>query len=112
MTVVDGVNSYRWFAPEVIFGDTLISTRSDVHSFAMTVLELMTDKPPFPDIKHASIPSMLKAGKRPEQPTDESVIIRGLDDKLWALLTRCWSQEPLERPDIYQVNKELESMWA
>jgi len=113
MTEVQGVNSFRWFAPEMLDGDTLISTHSDIYSFAMTVLELMTGEVPFKHIRRAtSVPMALTDGQRPERPTDPAVEIRGLDDRLWALLTRCWAQTPEDRPDIFAVNDELDSMWA
>jgi len=113
MTEVQGVNSFRWFAPEMLDGDTLISTHSDIYSFAMTVLELMTGEVPFKHIRRAtSVPMALTDGQRPERPTDPAVESRGLDDRLWALLTRCWAQTPEDRPDIFAVNDELDSMWA
>ncbi len=41
MTNVQGVDaSFKWFAPEALDGKRLISTSSDVYSFAMTVLEV------------------------------------------------------------------------
>ena len=32
--------SYKWLAPEELFGDGIMSTRSDIYSFAMTVYEV------------------------------------------------------------------------
>jgi len=110
-TLVKGIDSYRWFAPEVVFDKKLISTGSDVYSFAMTVLQLMTNKQPFHDIDDVSVPLMLKDGQRPERPTGQSAIFRGLNDKLWDLLTDCWAQEPSARLGIEKVNQRLESMW-
>lgn len=34
-------DSYKWLAPEVIFGaEGIMSTRSDIYSFAITVIEV------------------------------------------------------------------------
>ncbi|KLO10999.1 kinase-like protein [Schizopora paradoxa] len=113
MTMINGIDSSRWFAPEILDGDALISTRSDVYSFAMTVFELMTGKRPFDHVKNPFlIPGMVKAGQRPERPTELAAKIRGLDDNVWELLTRCWAHDPFERPTIFEVDRELESYTA
>jgi len=113
MTDVQGINSFRWFAPELLGEHPLISTRSDIYSFAMTVLELMTGERPFVEIRKApSIPTAVASGQRPMRPLDPAVVNRGLDDALWALLVRCWAQEPAERPSIVEVGKELGRMWS
>jgi len=112
MTEVQGLHSFRWFAPEMLDGEMLISTSSDIYSFSMTILELMTGDVPFKHImRAASVPTALTNGHRPERPTDPSVAARGLDDRLWSLLTGCWAQKPSDRPDIFEVNDELEAMW-
>ena len=49
----------------------------------------------------------MQQGERPPRPTDPEVIARGLDDKLWNLITRCWHQDPMRRPTINQVLAEL-----
>ncbi|KLO11001.1 kinase-like protein [Schizopora paradoxa] len=103
-------SSVRWFAPEMPDGD---STHSDIYSLAMTVLELMTGQVPFNQTRRTT--SVLIAatdGLRPERPTDPAVEARGLDDRLWDLMNRCWAQEPEDRPSIKEVNDELEAMWA
>jgi hypothetical protein len=33
-------DSYRWFAPELCVGPGILSTSSDIYSFAMTALEV------------------------------------------------------------------------
>lgn len=72
----------------------------------------MTGDLPFKHIKKSSnIPKALMKGDRPQRPTDQAVIDRGLDDRLWDLMTRCWAQDPKDRPDILQVSGELDEMW-
>ncbi len=74
-------------------------------------IQVMTGEPPFKHIQlDTSVPKAITEGQRPERPTDLLVERRGLDDQLWGLLTRCWAQNPKDRPDIFEVNKELESM--
>lgn len=42
-----------------------------------------------------------QAFKRPESP---SVLLRGLDDDLWGLLCKCWSDRPELRPTISEIS--------
>ena len=36
--------SYKWLAPEELFGDGIMSTRSDIYSFAMTIYEVSASR--------------------------------------------------------------------
>ncbi|KLO11007.1 kinase-like protein [Schizopora paradoxa] len=102
-----GARSFRWFAPEILVGDAQISTRSDIYAFAMTVLEIMTGEAPFNHIKmDTEVPLAISKGGRPNRP--ENDLARGLDDHLWELVERCWAQNPDDRPNIFDVNNELD----
>lgn len=104
-TQSEGVqDSVRWFAPEVNH-DRVLSTRSDVYSFGMTVLELISGRRPYDELRNAfQVVAKVTMGKRPERPAEMN------NDKLWALLIRCWDQIPEERPSIQQVVVALESI--
>lgn len=70
--------------------------------------QIFTHKQPFSGVKHMTAVVIQSArGDRPPRPTDPLVIARGLDDKLWYLMERCWSGEPSMRPDIHTVIAEL-----
>ena len=121
------VHEYRWLAPEVSTRE--LSTKSDVYSFAMTVLEviifclthatvanntsarqLMTNEHPYSDKKNdRDLIKVLSTQplEKPERPTSSEVIERGLDEKLWSLLLLCWDQDPEKRPSIKDVLKYL-----
>lgn len=72
----------------------------------------MAGKQPFKDVrKSRKISNLVMNGGRPQRPKEQAAIDRGLDDDLWDLLSRCWAQEPSDRPDIFEVNKELDEMW-
>ncbi len=47
------------------------------------------------------------ARRAARRPVGDVYVQRGLDDKLWNLLTRCWVSEPEQRPNIHQVLEEL-----
>jgi len=101
-------DSYRWFAPELCSAPGVLSVYSDVFSYAMTVLEVMTGEHPFSHIRRTpEVLIRMQQGERPRRPVGDVYVQRGLDDKLWNLLTRCWVSEPEQRPNIHQVLEEL-----
>lgn len=68
----------------------------------------MTGEYPFTEIRRKSeVIIRVAQGKRPLRPVGDDYVQRGLDDKLWALLQRCWVSEPEKRPNIHQVLEEL-----
>ena len=71
----------------------------------------MTQEKPFVNIKRD--PQVLvyrSQGGRPLRPENEEVRRRGLDDQLWTLLERCWSDRPDNRPSIKEVIEVLETL--
>lgn len=103
--------SEKWWAPEVLLLSQQ-SMRSDVFSFGMTVLELLTHEEPWyyvPNPRNTNtITARVADGARPERPKEDIVKTRGLSDALWNFLQECWMQEPLERPDMNRVVEFLE----
>ncbi|TDL14590.1 kinase-like protein [Rickenella mellea] len=93
----------RWQAPELFQRncdgqDTRPSRESDSYSFGCVCLELMTDRPPFSEIRtdFAALAAIMEA-KTPERPSAEFAH-RGLDDSLWAVIEKCWNRDPRLRP--------------
>jgi len=86
---------------------------SDIFSLAMTIFEVMTGDRPFKnDESPLSVRGKIGNGLRPKRPKKgSSAVRRGLDDRLWDLITRCWAQDPKDRPDIFEVSEELDKMW-
>ncbi|KAJ8077726.1 hypothetical protein PM082_002159 [Marasmius tenuissimus] len=106
-------NLYRWFAPEIYIGNGAVSLASDVYSFAMTVLELLTHNQPFAQFKHPpEVVLSVANGRNPKRPTDAKVKERGLDDDLWTLMEECWNRTPSARPGIDNILKQLEDLDA
>ncbi|KAL0566628.1 hypothetical protein V5O48_011624 [Marasmius crinis-equi] len=103
-----GAVDARWLAPEVYDNEGGFSLSSDIWSFGMTVLELLTHDRPFSDIKHSQgVVAAVVNGRNPDRPTDPRVVERGLDDELWRLLVQCWSRLPRARPGILEILERL-----
>jgi len=96
---------------------TLMVTRfSDVWSFAMLVLELLTDEIPFSDkiLDPAVICALIK-GERPKHSRSPKVIAHGLNHELWQYLCRCWEPLPEKRLPLqllYDVLDKLATHWS
>ncbi|TDL24379.1 kinase-like protein [Rickenella mellea] len=94
-----------WQAPELfdslVDGGTSRPTReSDIYSFGCVCLELMSGKPPFAEIRRdGTVMKAIMNGQTPRRPV-EDLVKYGLDDKLWAVMEKCWSHEPIQRPEI------------
>ncbi|TRM59477.1 kinase-like domain-containing protein [Schizophyllum amplum] len=97
----------RWLAPELINCEVKWpTTECDVYSFAMTVLELLTEKKPFCEQKrdYAVIKDVIVGAKRPERPQNHEQVTDGM----WALLQKCWVRDPEQRPRMAEVLGALE----
>jgi len=108
----------RWSAPEVLDGDAT-STKSDVYSLGMVILELLTLRDPFDDrrIPDHRAPTKLSAkirtySLRPPFPK-HGVVEHGLPNQqcpLWMLLEKCWKKDPGERPTSTEVLDVVEKV--
>ncbi|KAI5118191.1 hypothetical protein M0805_005546 [Coniferiporia weirii] len=117
--------SSRWLPPELmgILGHGVhrseddpghnLTTKSDIFMFGMTVVELMTGERPFYKIEKDHIVTIYRGGGGlPEKPTGEDckkIRRRGLDERLWEFLERCWANDPADRPTITEVLDFLSS---
>lgn len=51
-------------------------------------------------------------GLLPPRPTEKETIERGLDDRMWGLMSKCWEKRPNKRPDVGEVHRSLETALA
>ena len=97
--------TFRWMAPEVARREGH-SKPADMYSNAMVLYELLTHDLPFAGSSgvfaaaHAAI-----NGARPGMP-------EGTPPSVAAMITRCWSSEPSERPTFEALGKELTNVRA
>ncbi|QRV97877.1 Serine/threonine-protein kinase [Ceratobasidium sp. AG-Ba] len=106
-------DSYRWMAPEMLSGDQpTLQTPSDVWSWAMAALELISGRIPYHRVTQPW-EVMLKIHSktlpvRADYPDFEKYALQ--PDGMWALLEKCWATEPKERPTIDGVLADLRKM--
>ena len=95
------VGTTRWRAPEVfdVTGGGVpkpYSMKADVYSFSMTCVEILTRQVPYHEMATTDIKNYVKAGGRPELPSDVPKDLRNL-------IVRCWDKDPTKRPDFSEI---------
>lgn len=81
-----------------------VTTASDVYAFGILLFELFARHGPFASVTRLRAAALLYEGHRPSRSEVPSGA-RG--DAVWAVITRCWAQEPAERPDMRRVEADL-----
>ncbi|KAG8733305.1 Adaptor for signal transduction [Ceratobasidium sp. 423] len=100
----------RWTAAEIFEENALYTEASDVYALGMTIYETMAGKIPY-NGKNDTIVFILVTVKKefPERlqamPNDG-----GSTDRLWKLLTMCWSFEPTARPSAAKVAETMRAI--
>ncbi|KAH7927706.1 kinase-like protein [Leucogyrophana mollusca] len=104
-------NSARWHAPELMRGEeSRLSTATDVFAFAMSVLELLTQKVPYAHRKRdLSVITDLLDGRLPPKP-EEPEVTRWLTGDVWFILNQCWLRDPARRMSAKELAFYLEAM--
>ncbi|CAE6423368.1 hypothetical protein ACGC1H_002322 [Rhizoctonia solani] len=105
----DDAFTVRWSAPEFIkdSGISLRTKASDVYALGMTIYEAIIGKVPYYGETEVQVIILVALKKvSPERPI---WIPRGHEngDRLWDLLSRCWSWDPEKRPSAIQVTETI-----
>jgi len=96
----------RYSAPELIENNNgMETTHSDTYSFAMLILECITEEVPFSNLPRDVAVIHARIGRRecPPRPNGQDQKNR-VSDGLWDLMMRCWSVKPDQRPTMEQVH--------
>ncbi|CUA69956.1 Tyrosine-protein kinase JAK1 [Rhizoctonia solani] len=100
----------RWSAPELIKESGEHSRAADVYALGMTIYEVMSGTIPYKGkSEHHIVFLVMGKWEPPERP-------RGIPtgrkdgDKLWGLLSRCWSLEPETRPGASEVAADMRTI--
>ncbi|QRV86067.1 RasGEF domain protein [Ceratobasidium sp. AG-Ba] len=115
-TSLTNAGSARWMAPELFEAADnqgyMVSTASDVWSFGMLCLEVLTSQSPYRQcrVDGQAIAKILdrKLPDRPER-TDE-ILQRGLSDSMWRLMNRCWAWDPAARPHMRTLGGDVRKL--
>ena len=95
----------RYLAPELIENGNLCATMSsDTYSFAMLILECITERIPFSELSYnaAVVHTRINEMWSPFRPD-----CWALSDDLWDLMQHCWSYAPEDRPTMERVHSFL-----
>ncbi|GBC10662.1 hypothetical protein RclHR1_09800006 [Rhizophagus clarus] len=89
-----------YIAPEVLSGNKY-TFKSDIYSIAMLMWEISSGQPPFNNHKHDyNLAINIINGMRPK-------IISEIPLKYKNLMVQCWDANPLKRPDVDTLRKEI-----
>ncbi|KLO14883.1 hypothetical protein SCHPADRAFT_871926 [Schizopora paradoxa] len=110
-------NSVRWHAPELIRQGNewpaLISPTTDVWSYGMLCLEIMTGNQPYAHrSRDNDVIADLLSNRLPPRPAESIIRSRGLTDDIWEVMLSCWRPDPLKRPDMKTIRYILQSTMA
>ncbi|KAH8798086.1 kinase-like domain-containing protein, partial [Flagelloscypha sp. PMI_526] len=96
-TLTSGIQGIlNWMAPEVLFPSKTNSRYSDstrdIYSFACTIFEIMTGKPPFSYETQGVVLFRVRNGERPHAPSPDI-----MPNNLWSITKKSWKQDPSDR---------------
>ncbi|GAB1226950.1 hypothetical protein ENUP19_0312G0002 [Entamoeba nuttalli] len=105
MTFTKGIGTPKYMAPEVLNREHY-KMQSDIYSFSITMLQVITWKDPFPKTLYPhpwDIADTITTGKRP-------VIIQEVEEDIKEIIEKSWEQEPKERITIDEIVRMLEGI--
>ncbi|XP_035178288.1 proto-oncogene tyrosine-protein kinase ROS isoform X3 [Oxyura jamaicensis] len=99
----EGLLPVRWMAPESLI-DGVFTNRSDVWSFGVLMWETLTlGQQPYPGLSNMEVLHHVRSGGRLESPSN-------CPDDLCDLITRCWAQDPQNRPTFFYIQDKLQEI--
>jgi len=107
----------RWMSPEILdppddLSDveelrSLFTMSSDVYSYGMTMLEVLTGEVPFAHRRYDTVVILdVIRGTRPPRPA-----IPAMSDDVWDILQRCWEVFPDNRPSAKLVESWINTVY-
>lgn len=105
----------RWMSPELLYPEKFgfeksrPTEKSDCYALGMLILEVLSERCPFPSHQNYIVMRKVIEGERPERP--EGV---WFTDDLWRTLEQCWLPQPENRPTIEAVLEclgEVSKIW-
>jgi len=101
----------RWTAPEVL-SRGIVSKHSDVWSFGMVGLEILSNEVPFYGKDDDEVKRQLIHGRHPDRPNSVAACLSELPFEMkhsvLNSLLKCWAKVPDERPSMSNLSVTLE----
>jgi hypothetical protein len=93
---------YQALVPPEVWAGALgeLDLAVDVYSYAILCTEIMSQRPAWGGVDAAAIRERVQQGERPQ-------LGRSFPDSERTLVTRCWVQDPAERPTFAQISEGL-----
>ena len=92
------------------------TSKADVYSFAIVLWQILTCKVPYVGLHFSRVLfSVVNCQLRPEMPNGRfpaGLLPPYQDEVLTTLLSKCWAQDPTERPDLDKVLQVLAQLGA
>ncbi|KAH9119768.1 hypothetical protein AeMF1_007738 [Aphanomyces euteiches] len=99
----------NWMSPEQYLTPNLVTRKSNVWSFGMTVWEVLCNDIPYKDYGPCEIPeAIVSDDERPRKPKELSPHL----EPLWTLITMCWQVDPADRPFAADIVKYLKKHYG
>lgn len=101
LSLTSQIGTPLYMAPEILSNkNNKYGPAVDVYAFSFLAYEIITTKKPFGNITTYEHIHNILSGKRPEFPED-------INKEIKTLLTKCWSEEPRERPSFDEIFDNL-----
>ncbi|KAG8762753.1 hypothetical protein FRC11_007816 [Ceratobasidium sp. 423] len=100
----------RWSAAEIFEEDALHTEASDVYALGMTIYETMAGKIPYEGKNDTVVLRLVTVKKEFPERLQAMPNDGGNTDRLWKLLTMCWSFEPAARPSAAVVGESMRAI--
>ncbi len=107
-SMTGGVGTPHYSAPEVNMGSSY-GAKSDIYSLGIIIWELFSETYPYSDLGYNNNKIYFDVGMGKLRPS-LNLLHHTTPQKLKDIITRCWSQEPEDRPqleDIYAIVEYL-----
>jgi serine/threonine protein kinase len=103
-SMTTGKGTLLWMAPEVMRGKHY-TIACDIFSYGMTLWEIMTRERPFDELRDDAAVMYAVAEKKKRPPLNDSIL-----SVIAELITKCWAEEPTQRPVMRDVEDTLQQM--
>lgn len=103
LSMTKEIGTPLYMAPELISGDSHYDSSVDVYAFAILAYEIVTGKDPYHELGKVTSFKLANKVMKGYRPKFEKNITK----KMKTLLSRCWDENPTERPTFDEIYRLL-----